>query len=38
MTKKEFKQQLLMNDTLGQIIIYTWEKVRYDLISDDERR
>lgn len=38
MTKKEFKQQLLMNDTLGQIIIYTWDKVRYDLISDDERR
>lgn len=38
MTKEEFKQLLLKNDTLGRIIIYTWEKVRDDLISDEERR
>lgn len=33
MTKDEFKQYLLDNDTLGVIIVYTWDGKRYDLIN-----
>lgn len=33
MTKEAFKQQLLANDTLGIIIVYTWDGKRYDLIN-----
>ena len=33
MTKEAFKQQLLDNDTLGIIVVYTWDGKRIDLIN-----
>lgn len=33
LTKEAFKKQLLDNDTLGIIIVYTWDGTRYDLIN-----